>query len=112
MPAPKSILIDIHERGLDPTVPHKAIGSDGRIKAAVSVATADEKPKAVKPKTKPSSSPKETKSEVKLDESAVNETLVKAEGVGSVESEQKAAVENAEAPVPSKPRNALRKTNS
>lgn len=34
MPAPRSVLIDIHDKGLDPQVAHKSIDSAGRIKSA------------------------------------------------------------------------------
>ncbi len=35
MPAPRSILIDIHERGLDHEVAHKSVDSSGRLKLSV-----------------------------------------------------------------------------
>ena len=45
MPAPKAVLRDIADRGLDPTRPHGRIGSDGRL-AHPQVSAAAEKAKA------------------------------------------------------------------
>lgn len=54
MPAPKAVLRDIADRGLDPTRPHGRIGSDGRLAhPQVSAAAEKAKPEAVVPEHRP-----------------------------------------------------------
>jgi hypothetical protein len=98
MPAPRSILIDIHDRGLDPKVAHKSVDSNGRIKVNQTIDTKSEQNYVRKQKTLKSTRKAEPKDETQtVDVSPETSTeIVSNEGAGSVEHKQQEAV--AEAP--------------
>lgn len=90
MPAPRSVLIDIHDRGLNPQVAHKSVDSGGRIKGSV---VTDEKPaptpevaKETPVKTGKNTSHKDVTTTVASGE--VTAEVVSNEGAGSVEHKQ------------------------
>lgn len=102
MPAPRSILIDIHERGLNPQVAYKSVDSSGRIKPKTADGTHELVPES-EAKTNPVTKEKPIKPTKKVAEDVTQtvasgeETVevVSDEGAGSVEPkhEEEVAVE-------------------
>ncbi len=97
MPAPRSILIDIHDRGLNPNVAHKSVDANGRIKASVEVSPEQKPEPGARAKKTQAKHVKQTEAEPKAEvadkapttasgEAAVAE--VTNEGAGSVEHKQ------------------------
>jgi hypothetical protein len=96
MPAPRSILIDIHDRGLNPQTAHKSVDSSGRIKVSVKE---DVKPEPVpepvveKPKASAKTASQEESLKTEASGEATVDAVVSNEGAGSVEhSKQEEAV--------------------
>lgn len=95
MPAPRSILIDIHERGLNPQVAYKSVDSAGRIKVSVKEDVMPElapEPVVEKPKASEKTERKNKTQKTEVSGEAPVEA-VSNEGAGSVEhSKQEEAV--------------------
>lgn len=97
MPAPKAVLRDIHDLGLNPKVAHKSIDSNGRIKQPVKAEPTLPKVKPTKEKQSKDKAPKaSTEASVVTDvtvasDEATSKADVSSEGAGIVEHEKEVA---------------------